>query len=272
LDRVLNDVFGIADPGVIESPGFTSYVIDALVNTRKFDMLERTALDAVVQEMQFGETEFADPVKVAKIGNMIGADYAIIPEIRYLELDQRTVDVPYIGGQQLTLDCKLATTMRTVDVATGRIISSSVAEVEKRVRPRQNTTIRIAVQDLFAEAFKEVSIREAANIADVAYPIRVMSIAGDTIMVNRGRGALLDGEEMKVYATGEVLIDPDTKENLGYQEAYVGTVKVTEIGQRTSKAVIVEQTAPIQRLYVCRRTAAPTRDNTPKMQAPPKID
>lgn len=272
LDRVLNDVFGIADPGVIESPGFTSYVVDALVNTRKFDMLERTALDALVQEMQFGETEFADPGKVAQIGQLAGADYAVIPEIRYLEIDRQVINVPYIGGQQMTLDCKLATTMRTVDVATGRIVASSVDEVEKRIRPRQNTTVRIAVQDLIGEAFKEISLREASNIADVAYPIRIMSIAGDTVMLNRGRGALLEGEELRVYATGEVLVDPDTGENLGYHEAYVGAVRVSEIGQRTSKAVVMEQTAPIERLYVCRRTQAPTRQTMPASQPPPRID
>jgi hypothetical protein len=246
--------------------------VDALVNTRKFDMLERANLDALVKEMEFGESEYADPTKVAQIGKLSGADYAVIPEIRYLEIDRRAVNVPYVGGQQVTLECKLATTMRTIDVATGRIISSSVDEVEKKVRPRQNSTMRIAVQDLFADAFKEIAIREASNIADVAYPIRVMSIEGDTVMLNRGRGALLNGEELKVYSTGEMLIDPDTRENLGYHEAYVGKIQVTEIGQRTSKAVIVEQVTPIQRLSVCRRVKKPSLQTEITTQPPPKID
>jgi hypothetical protein len=158
-------------------------------------------------------------------------------------------------------------------VATGRIIASSIDEVEKRIRPRQNMTQRIAVQDLFAETFKEIAIREASNIADVAYPIRLMSIDGNVVMLNRGRGALIEGEELRVYATGEMLIDPDTRENLGYHEAYIGRVKVTEIGQRTSKAVVVEQTAPIQRLAVCRRVKAPTlQGSQPATQPPPRID
>ncbi len=272
LDRVLNEVFGIADPGIWESPGFTSYVVDALVNTRKFDILERTALDNLVREMEFGESDYADPAKVSVIGQMLGADYAVIPEIRYLELDRSVARVPYIATEQTTLDGKLATTMRTVDVATGRIIASSIDEVDRRVRPRPGTAERIAVADILGEMFKEISLREASNVADVAYPIRVMSISGDTVMLNRGRGALLEGEELRVFAAGEMLIDPDTGESLGYDEAYVGAVRVTEIGQRTSRAVITEEREPIQRLAICRRTRAPSRRPAIKTQPPPKID
>jgi hypothetical protein len=272
IDRYLNERFNITDPGIIENPGFTSYIIDALVNTRKFDMLEREELKTLVREMQFGESEFADPSKVQAIGKMGGADYAVMPEIRYLELDRVTSTVPYIGGQTGPLKAKLATTIRTVDVATGRIISSNIASVEKEIRPRENASMRIVIQDLLSECFKECAIREAAIIVDVAYPIRIMSISGDTVMINRGRGAILPGEELKVYAIGEVMIDPDTGENLGYQESYVGKIKISDIDQKTSKAKIVESVAPIKRLYVARREKLPSSTKPVQMNAPPKID
>ena len=261
IDRELNERFGITDPGVIEAPGFTSFIVDALVNARKFDMLEREALRAATRELDFGESDYADPAKVARIGQMLGADFMVVPEIRYLDTQRETKVVPYVGGRQNTLKCKLATSVRTVSVATGKIVASNIKEVEKRKRVRDTDTpdtVRLGMLDLIAEVFRESALREAANIVDVAYPIRIMSIAGDTVMLNRGQGAIVLGETLKVFAVGEVMIDPDTRENLGYHEAYVGMLQVTEVDQKTSKAVVTERAGPIERLQLCRRVAPPT--------------
>jgi hypothetical protein len=169
--------------------------------------------------------------------------------------------MPYVGGNQVTIRCKMATSIRTVNVMTGKIISSNIKEVDKRKRVRdQDTpqTTRIAALDLMADTFRESGLREAANIVDVAYPIRIMSINGDIVMLNRGNGAIIKGETLKVFSTGEVMIDPETKENLGYQEAYIATIKVTEVDQKTSKAVVIEKHGEIERLSLCRRIEAPT--------------
>lgn len=261
LDRELNERFGITDAGIIESPGYTSFLIDALVNARKFDLLEREELKSVVKELNFGESDYADTEKVVKIGQLVGADYMVVPEIRYIQVISETKAMPYVGGNQVTIRCKMATSIRTVNVMTGKIISSNIKEVDKRKRVRdQDTpqTTRIAALDLMADTFRESGLREAANIVDVAYPIRIMSINGDTVMLNRGNGAIIKGETLKVFATGEVMIDPETKENLGYQEAYIATIKVTEVDQKTSKAVVIEKHGEIERLSLCRRIEAPT--------------
>jgi hypothetical protein len=261
LDRELNERFGITDAGIIESPGYTSFLIDALVNARKFDLLEREELKSVVKELNFGESDYADTEKVVKIGQLVGADYMVVPEIRYIQVISETKAMPYVGGNQVTIRCKMATSIRTVNVMTGKIISSNIKEVDKRKRVRdQDTpqTTRIAALDLMADTFRESGLREAANIVDVAYPIRIMSINGDIVMLNRGNGAIIKGETLKVFSTGEVMIDPETKENLGYQEAYIATIKVTEVDQKTSKAVVIEKHGEIERLSLCRRIEAPT--------------
>ncbi len=259
---------------MIENPGYTSYLIDALVNVRKFDMLEREELRQVVRELDFGESDYADVEKVVKIGNMVGADYMIIPTIRYLEVDRETKNVPYVGGQQIAIRCKFATNVRTVDVGSGKIIASGVREVEKKKRQRAQDSQRILVMDTVSECYKESAMLDAAKIVDVAYPIRIMSIDGETVMLNRGQGAILPGEVLKVYAAGEVMIDPDTKDNLGYHETYLGSVKVTEVDLKTSKGKIIDQPGKIERLAICRRTEQPTLAD-PRLQQPapaPKID
>ncbi len=264
IDRELNERFGITDAGIIESPGYTSFLVDALVNARKFDLLEREELKSVIKELNFGESDYADTEKVVKIGQLVGADYMVVPEIRYIQVMTERKAIPYVGGTQISLRCKVATAVRTVNVTTGKIISSNIKEVEKRKRCRETDepqTVRTAALDLISDSFRESGLREAANIVDVAYPIRIMSISGDTVMLNRGKGAILEGETLKVFATGEVMVDPETKENLGYHEAYMATIKVTEVDQKTSKAVVIEKEGAIERLYLCRRIEPPTLED-----------
>ena len=263
IDRELNERFGITDPGAWEQPGYTSYLVDALVNTRKFEILEREEIKALVKEIEFGESELVAMQKAVQIGNMVGADYIVIPEINYVESVKEEKAVPYLGGTQVSLKMKLSTAVRTVSVATGKIIASNVNELEKAKKMKGNSSEpqkaeRMAVLELMGEAFKESTMAEAANIADAAYPIRVMGVHGTYVMLNRGRGSILPGEELKVFSAGEVIIDPDTKENLGFQETYIGKIRVTEVDQKTCKAEILEKVGEIQRLSICRRIAPPS--------------
>ncbi len=274
LDRELNERWGLSDPGIIENPGYTSYLIDALVNTRKFDVLEREQLNQLIREMEFGESEYVNEEQAVKIGNMAGADYVVMPEIRFLETEKESKAVPYVGGEQISLRCKLGTGVRTVDVKTGKIVSSSINDTETRKRERDANAegSRIAVMEIISQAFKESSLKEAANIVDVAYPIRIMSVLEEYVMLNRGKGAINEGEVLKVYEVGEMMIDPDTKENLGYSENYCGAVRVSEVGQKTSKAAIVDKMAPLKTLSICRRVNDPTAVVTPAAPSAPKID
>lgn len=180
IAREFFEQFGISDLNAIENPGYTSYLIDALVNVRKFDILEREDLRQVVRELDFGERDYVDLEKVVKIGNMVGADYMIIPTIRDLEADRETENVPYAGEQPATVHCKLTTNVRVVDVAAGKIIASGVREVEKEKRQREQNSLRILVMDTIGECYKESALLDAAKIVDAVYPIRIMSIEGDT--------------------------------------------------------------------------------------------
>lgn len=273
IDREMNEKYGLSDPNAWENPGYTSHLIDALVNTRKFDVLEREELRVLAQEMAFGESEYVDMNEVVKMGNMIGADYIVIPTISYLEISQVEKNVPYIGGTQVSLEATLGTAVRTVDVSTGKIIASNVNKLEKKERVKQGMNVGASVVEMIASLFKDSALAEAAMIVDVAYPIRIMSISGDTVMLNRGRGAMIKGEELKVYNVGEMLVDPDTKETLGYAEEYVATIRVTDVDQKTSKGVIVDAVGPVETLAVCRRSSIPsTQPQVEKFKPAPKID
>lgn len=270
--REFNEKFGLSDPTIIENPGFTSHLINALVNTRKLDVLEREDLKSAVKEIDFGESEYVDVEKAVKIGHMLNADYVVIPEIRILVVDPRKDPVPYVGQSQEKLTGKFGTTVRTVDVATSKIVASRIGEDNQIARVREKDNRSIVLADLITKLYANTAIREAANIVDTAYPIKIVSIIDDNnVIINRGNDAILKGETLNVYETGEMMIDPDTKDTLGYHEAYLGKLQVSEVNEKTSKAVFVEKKGDVKKGYICRRDKAAT--TTAPLQPPaPKLD
>lgn len=255
FERELHEKFGIADPSVIENPGFTGHFVSALVKSRKFDVLERENLRAVTKEIDFGESDYADLKKTIRMGQMLNADYIVIPEVRFILCGWQEKEVPYVGKMRRTYEGRIATNIRVVDVRTSRIASSNIDETtykeksERKDLSTQMSQILSFVDHLYAAA----ALKETAVIIDVVYPIKVISLGVETVTLNRGKGAIEPGEILYVYKPGEVMIDPDTKENLGYSEALVGKVKVIKVKAKVSLAKVLEGTDKIKKYFVCRR-------------------
>jgi len=77
----------------------------------------------------------------------------------------------------------------------------------------------------------------------VIFPAKVLLKRDKEVTINRGEGGgVAVGDTFNVYALGEELIDPDTKESLGREEVKVGRVKITQVNPKTSTAEILDDT------------------------------
>ena len=250
--RELNELFGISDPSILENPGFTSFIVDALVNCRKFDVLEREDLRSVTKELDFGESEYADAAKVVRIGKALNADYAVIPEIQFLEFRMGKA-VPYIGAMAKRLEGRMDVNMRTVEVGTSRLVSSHMFSTKVRKSKRQSDSVQAWFGAVKGDVYRQAAMESVARTIDTVYPLRVVTVRGNgTCVVNRGRGAMEAGETMEVFEIGELMIDPDTGDNLGFDEIMVGKIKATNVRAKTSEAKVLE--GKVSKGNVCRRT------------------
>lgn len=100
---------------------------------------QRGQLDAVAEELNFGQTEFVNPNTAAKIGNMLGARYVLIGAVTNFRITRASakkgVDVlglVTVGGKKaiLSYDCQVSG--RIVDVETREIIGAGTAAVEQK--------------------------------------------------------------------------------------------------------------------------------------------
>jgi len=83
----------------------------------------------------------------------------------------------------------------------------------------------------------------ATHLADVIFPAKVLTKRDSVVTINRGEGGgVAEGDVFNVFALGEELIDPDTKESLGREEVKVGKVKISQVNPKTSLAQILEDT------------------------------
>jgi hypothetical protein len=96
---------------------------------------------------------------------------------------------------------------------------------------------------LLVDTVQEAATSVATHVADVIFPVRVLTKRDKQVTINRGEGGGVEvGQLWNVFALGEELTDPDTKESLGREEVLVGKAKITNITPKTSTAEILEDT------------------------------
>ncbi len=119
--------------------GIRDMLIDALVKSGKFIVLERTeGLEAIKREMSLAESGYVQKQKAPKKGLMEGADILVVGSIVAFEPNAEgfrgTVGgfikkVPLIGGVTGKIkEAYIAMNIRLIDVRTGRIINSTMVE------------------------------------------------------------------------------------------------------------------------------------------------
>ncbi|MFT7492323.1 MAG: hypothetical protein ACI80S_001923, partial [Pseudohongiellaceae bacterium] len=68
------------------------------------------------------------------------------------------------------------------------------------------------------------------------YPIRVVDVSGDQIVLNAGGNSLTQGMILDVFKEGKKIVDPYTGESLGKTEKKVGEVQVTRVNSKVTYA------------------------------------
>jgi len=129
--------WGQWQPGVAVSDLLT----DNIVNSGKFDVLDRKNIDQTLQEHQLGASGEVDPATAINAGHLVGAHFLI--EGNIVQFEQTGTSGAAAGGfipgpvgaviggvRQDRVTLKVA--MRVVDALTGRIVQSAQEEMTER--------------------------------------------------------------------------------------------------------------------------------------------
>lgn len=268
---VHSDVAAIFGTDVDVGKGIGDMLVDRLVNDGKYSVIERKALDKILAEQNFSNSDRADPSSAAKIGKLLGVNAIIVGSITQFGRDDKSTGVGGVGfgrlgvgiGKVKKSDAKAVVqiTARLVDVNTGEILASAQGLGESK---RSSTSLGGfgagtgggggAAVDMHSSNFGATIIGEATNAAvtDVATKLdsdadklptvvvaidgMVADVNGNTLILNVGKNnGLQVGDKLKVNRTGKEIKDPATGKVLRRVDTPLGEITLTEVDDTSSE-------------------------------------
>lgn len=225
-------------------------LLDALADTRRFDLVARSDLATVLKEQDLADSGLVDPSdpQTARAFALAGARYVATISIDNFQDAVATAD--FTGGLGNTSmerrTIQLQATLKVFDTTTGVLLDSTTLAIEdaqvRETLPGATQTGRLT-NALLADVAHRLARDTANAIMNTIAPARVLAYTLGQVTLNRGEGTGIEaGQIWRAYHTGPALIDPDTGENLGREEIPVGWVRITEVTPKFSKATAIEDT------------------------------
>lgn len=238
----------------------TNKFITALVNTQKFDVVDRDKIDKILKEQQFGDTGALDPARCVKAGKMIGADYFLTGAISYFVVGMQSIENPYARGNYThTVTAEIRVDMRITDTRTSKIVAAERGDSTITTKFQSGTLTEVGLAPrLLDDLQRDLCQTLSVKTIDGVYPIKVIKWKDGVAYLNRGEGGgFQQGDLLDVWEQGEELVDPDTGASLGSSEKKIGTLRVTAIEKKFSKAELVGGAeANIPTGAICRKPKA----------------
>lgn len=219
----------------------------AVQATRKFEVLTRSDIDAIVKEQSFAESGNVDSQsgQAAKIGKIKGAQYLLVVAVDDFQDYKRKRVFAGLGESTEVRIIRLGAVAKIVDSTTGAILETADFVVSGEGRSSEIISAAVSgggVNDaVIASLTRKMCALVANRVADAVFPAKIIAKTGKIATFNRGDGTgVCAGDEYDIFALGENMVDPDTGENLGAQEVRVGHMRVSQALPKFSNAVIDE--------------------------------
>jgi curli biogenesis system outer membrane secretion channel CsgG len=210
-----------------------------LVKAGDFSVLERSQIQKLLDEQLAGQSGAIDPATAARVGKLIGIQFALLGSITQFSIDEKSGGIGRFSASYAEAESMLD--IRVVDVNTGEILVVAEGQGTKRFGGAAFKDINL--QRNFDEGVAQEALRPAVENAIAALardtdrlvaaaPAATMAVVGaneGAIYVDRGEnGGLQVGQKLDVFrivdtirdASGNVLDEVTEK---------VGTLEVTRV-------------------------------------------
>jgi len=214
--------------------GLDSQVYDRIVNSRRFDVYDRSDSDALLEEAGATGGTF--------IFNKV--DYVLTIRVDSFNDRQETRRFASLGKTVMQRAVEISAVAKITEGATGKAIGTANINVAVRDSESRsaNTTGRVgeASDDLINQATRELADKLALRAIDFIYPARIIARRDQVVTINRNdQAGVKVGQVWEVLAQGEELFDPDTGDAI-VEEVYVGKVEIVRVTPQYSQAKIIE--------------------------------
>lgn len=262
----LSAIFGT---NVDVGKGVADVLVEKLVKGGAYSVIERKAIDKIISEQNFSNSDRADASSAAKIGRLLGVEAIIIGSITQFGRDDKKVSVGGGGFGGLAGKYGLGgvgkkeskavvnLTARMVNTDTGEILAVASGKGESS---RSGAMLGGAggsyggggggAVDMTSSNFADTILGEAVNKAvdglsgelqesASKLPTKVVNIdavvadaTGGTLIINAGsKAGVKVGDRLKVRRSIREVKDPDTGKVIRRVEDTLGEVVITEVDE-----------------------------------------
>ena len=248
--------------------GIEAIVTDVMNRTGRFRLVERQALDSVLREQDLVTSERVSKPSGAKTGKVLGAKYLVQVVVTDYEANVSERKGGGLGGfvsDRLpgvigavgvkSARGRVGMNFRLIDAETSEVVYTR--QIESIIRERGMTFGGLAFPDGgilggFFSSYSRTPIGQAViagtnkGIYELVKRIGAEPASGSVVRaedgrvwLNLGRGVVGVGDELRIVAKGEELIDPETGLSLGSMDTELGSVRVTGVQEQFSIAETV---------------------------------
>lgn len=254
--------------------GISDLLVQQLVTDGKYSLIERNAIDKILNEQNFANSDRVDSSTAAKIGKILGVDAVIMGSITQFGRDDqnKTYGGGAVGGltskfgiggvQKREAKAVVGITARMVDTTTAEILAAVTGTGESS---RKGTSLVGAGggggnaagggYDMTSKNFGETILGEAVHQAVTqtatqldakadALPTRkaefsglVADVSGNTLILNIGRNSGVQvGDTVMISRPVRTVKDPATGKVIKTITNDLGTATITEVDADSSTA------------------------------------
>ncbi len=258
--------------------GITDLLVKYLVKDGTYSVIERKAMDKILAEQNFSNSDRANPMSAAKLGKLLGVDAIIVGSITQFGGENKDTKIGGAGGAlggfglggfgHKKSKATVAIDARIVDIDTAEILGVADGKGESS---RESTSLLGGGGswhgfggggvDFGSSGFQETIIGEAVNkatqelgtglIADntklqariITVEGLVAAIDGGQIVLNVGNKAgLRPGQQLAVNRVTKEIKDPSTGKVIRRLSTQIGTIEITDVDDLSSLAKSVSGT------------------------------
>ena len=253
--------------------GISDLLVMKLVNDGKYSVIERAALEKVLGEQNFSNSNRADSSTAAKIGKVLGVDVIIIGSITQFGRDDKKTTVGGggfglgkigLGGvQSRNAKAVVAVTARMIDTSTGEILAVAEGNGESA---RGGTSLvgggagssggGGGAFDMSSSNFGATILGEAVHKAvdslgqqldnkAAAMPTHkveisglVADVSGNSLILNVGsKSGVKVGDVLQISRVVRTVKDPATGKVIKSIANKIGDAKVTEVDENSATVI-----------------------------------
>ena len=218
-----------------------------LVQSRRFTVLDRDYQREVVGEKKLILAGDVPLEEMVRLGEELVADYIVVGTIENIRMESREKKFP--SGRTIN-SCggAVSVSFRVIEIATRQVALASVLDIPVSVGASSATAVAVLMP---------VADEVCEKILNAIYPLIVVKVSGDQVVLGQGGDGIKEGTHYKVYRYGERMVDPYNGEFLGREEIYCAEIVVERVLSKQSYARVVQSDIDLASVFapktlVCR--------------------